>query len=76
MNISKHSESVTMFQCKKTVTATYSFSNIRQILKVMHYANKIAISTGESGLLGLQLVINSDEKQMYVEYYVTSQYIS
>ncbi|XP_019871032.2 cell cycle checkpoint protein RAD1 [Aethina tumida] len=76
VNISKHSESVTMFQCKKTVTATYSFSNIRQILKVMHYANKIAISTGESGLLGLQLVINSDEKQMYVEYYVTSQYIS
>lgn len=42
----------------------------------MHHANKVAVSMGESGLLGLQLVINSDEKQMYVEYYVTSQYVT
>lgn len=40
----------------------------------MSYANKIAISTGESELLGFQLFINSDEKQMYIEYYVTAQY--
>lgn len=42
----------------------------------MHYASKVSISSGESGLLGLQLVITSDENQMYVEYYVTSQYMS
>lgn len=40
----------------------------------MQHANKVAVSIGESGLLGLQLVITSDEKQMYVEYYVTSQF--
>lgn len=40
----------------------------------MGYANKVAISMGESGLLGLQLVVSAEDKQMYVEYYVTSQY--
>lgn len=40
----------------------------------MHHADKVAVSIGESGLLGFQLVMTSDEKQMYVEYYVTSQY--
>ncbi|KAJ8967127.1 hypothetical protein NQ314_003079 [Rhamnusium bicolor] len=64
---------ITIFQCEKAVTSNYSFSNIRQILKVMHYANKVAISTGASGLLGLQLVINLEDRQMYVEYYVASQ---
>jgi hypothetical protein len=64
---------VTIFQCKDSCVSKYAFSNIRQVLKVMNYANKVAISTGESGLLGLQLVINSDDNQMYVEYYVTSQ---
>lgn len=42
----------------------------------MHHADKVSISIGESGLLGFQLVIISDEKQMYVEYYVTSQYVT
>lgn len=65
-----------MYQCEKEASSTYSFSNIRHILKVMHYADKVSISIGESGLLGFQLVILSDEKQMYVEYYVTSQYLS
>lgn len=41
----------------------------------MTYANKVAISTGPSGLLGLQLVINSDDRNMYVEYYVTSLFV-
>lgn len=40
----------------------------------MHYASKVAISTGESGLLGFQLVINNDDKQIYVEYYITAQF--
>lgn len=40
----------------------------------MGYSNKISISTGESQLLGLQLCINFDDKQMYVEYYVTAQF--
>lgn len=74
MNISKQSEIVTIFQCNKTTISKYAFNYIRQILKVMSYASKIAISTGESELLGLQLFIHSEEKQMYVEYYVTAQY--
>lgn len=40
----------------------------------MALANKVSISTGESGLLGMQLLINSDDRQMFVEYYVTSLY--
>lgn len=41
----------------------------------MQQADKVAISTSDSGLLGLQLVINSDENQLYVEYYVQSQFV-
>ncbi|RZC36229.1 uncharacterized protein BDFB_005264 [Asbolus verrucosus] len=74
VNISRHSDSITIFQCKEKCTSKYAFAHIRQILKVMNYANKVAISTGESGLLGIQLVINSDDKQMYIEYYVTAQF--
>ncbi|XP_076250443.1 radiation insensitive 1 isoform X2 [Rhynchophorus ferrugineus] len=76
VNINKNSESVTIYQCEERSESIYSFSNIRHIIKVLHYADKVAISTGESGLLGLQLVINSEDNQMYVEYYVTSQYIT
>ncbi|XP_063906470.1 cell cycle checkpoint protein RAD1-like [Zophobas morio] len=72
VNIPRHSDSITIFQCKEKCLWKYAFSNVRQILKVMNYASKVAIFTGETGLLGLQLVINSDDKQMYVEYYVTS----
>ncbi|XP_056638354.1 cell cycle checkpoint protein RAD1-like [Diorhabda sublineata] len=76
VSISKNSDAVTLFQCQKTTTAVYYFNNIRTVLKVMAYADKVGISTGDSGLLGLQLVITSDDKQMYVEYYVTSQYLA
>lgn len=74
VNISKLAESVSIYQCNKEASASYAFSNIRHVLKVMQLADKVAVSIGESGLLGLQLVITSDEKQMFVEYYVTSQY--
>lgn len=71
--MSKNADCVTVFQCTKAITATYSYSNIKHILKVMSYASKVAVSMGDSQLLGLQLVISSEEKQMYVEYYVTAQ---
>lgn len=74
MNISKQSEIITIFQCSKATIAKYAFCYIRQMLKVMSYASKVAISTGESELLGFQLFISSEDKQMYVEYYVTAQY--
>lgn len=76
MSLNKNSDSISIFQCRGKTDFTYAFSNIRHIFKVMHYASKVSISSGESGLLGLQLVISSDENQMYVEYYVTSQYMS
>ncbi|EEZ97345.1 cell cycle checkpoint protein RAD1 [Tribolium castaneum] len=72
VNIPRQSDSITIFQCQKKSSWKYAFHHIRQILKVMNYANKVAVFSGETGLLGLQLVINSDERQMYVEYYVTS----
>lgn len=62
------------FQCKTTAKTKYAFSYIKQILKAMVYATKISISTGESGLLGLQLLINNEDHQMFVEYYVTSMF--
>lgn len=74
INIPKHSEMVTLFQCKKTTCSKYAFSFIRQILKVLSYASKVSILTGESELLGLQLFFSNEDKQMYVEYFVTAQY--
>lgn len=74
VNIPKHSEMVTLFQCKKTTCSKYAFSFIKQILKVLNYANKVSILTGDSELLGLQLFFNNEDKQMYVEYFVTAMY--
>lgn len=72
VEISKNSEMVAIFQCTSESKSQYAFSNIRQILKVMNFSRKISISTGESGLLGMQLFIIANEKQMYIEYYVSS----
>ncbi|KAK5650311.1 hypothetical protein RI129_001340 [Pyrocoelia pectoralis] len=73
-DISKNSEMVLLFQCDKVFTSKYTFSYLKQIVKVMSLANKISISTSESGLLGLQLVINEDTRQLYVEYYVSAMF--
>ncbi|KAB0802757.1 hypothetical protein PPYR_04943 [Photinus pyralis] len=75
-DISRNSEMVLLFQCDKTFSARYTFGYIKQIFKVMSLANKISISTGESGLLGLQLVINEDTRPLYVEYYVSAMFES
>lgn len=72
VEISKNSEIVVLFQCQSEIKSCYAFNNIRQILKAMALASKVHISTGDSGLLGLQLLINSGDRQMFVEYYVTS----
>lgn len=74
VDISKESEIMAIFQCTQRTEFQYAFQNIRQILKVMQYATKVSISTCESGLLGLQLVVNSGDRKLYVEYYVTSLY--
>lgn len=66
---------VNIYQCKETTNAQYAFNNIRQFIKVMNYATKVSILTGESGLLGLQLSVTSNDRQMYVEYYVTALYV-
>lgn len=63
---------VTLFQCTKTANLKYAFNFIKQILKVLSYASKVSILTGESELLGLQLCFSTDEKQMYVEYFITA----
>lgn len=65
---------VLLFQCKATTNSRYTFFYLKQILKVMGYASKISIMTGESDLLGFQMFIDSDDKQMYVEYYITAQF--
>ncbi|CAG9859851.1 unnamed protein product [Phyllotreta striolata] len=75
VSISKNSQEVTVYQCQTTTSAVYCFNNIKHVLKVMAYADKVSISTGESGLLRLQLVMNSEDRQMFVEYYATSQYM-
>ncbi|CAH1994105.1 unnamed protein product [Acanthoscelides obtectus] len=48
VSISKNSDSVTVFQCSEQTVSTYQFSNIKFILKVMGYADKVAVSTGSS----------------------------
>lgn len=72
IDISKNSDAVVIFQCNAPATSRYAFSYIKQILKVMSYASKVSVSTGDTGLLGIQMVISSDEKEMYVEYYVSA----
>lgn len=72
IDISRNSDMVTIFECKETTTFQYASTNIRQILKVMSYASQVSISTNDTGLLGLQLVINNSEKQIYVKYYVSA----
>lgn len=63
---------VDLYECSKKLVSTYAFSNIKQILKVLNLASKVSITIGETGLLALQLVVNSNEIQMFVEYYVTA----
>lgn len=73
MDISKNSDMIVIFRCTTVCSSQYKFTYIKQLIKVMNLANKVSISTGENGLLGLQLIINTEnEKQMYVEYYVTA----
>ncbi|KAK9743608.1 Repair protein Rad1/Rec1/Rad17 [Popillia japonica] len=72
IDISKNSEMVDLYECSKKLVSTYAFSNIKQILKVLNLASKVSITIGETGLLALQLVVNSNEIQMFVEYYVTA----
>ncbi|GJQ74701.1 Rad1 [Trypoxylus dichotomus] len=72
VDISKNSDMVALYECTKASVSTYAFSNIKQILKVLNLASKVSVSTGDTGLLGLQLVINVNDSQMYVEYYVTA----
>ncbi|XP_022908395.1 cell cycle checkpoint protein RAD1 [Onthophagus taurus] len=70
LDICEYSDIVTKFECKKTRQFSYAFGYIRNILKVMNLASKVSISTSETGLLGLQLIINVNKKQIFVEYYV------
>lgn len=72
MEISKNSEMVVLYQCETNSVSTYAFSNIKQIMKVLHLASKVSISMGATGLLGLHFVIGINDNQMYVEYYVTA----
>lgn len=82
ISISKNCELITLFKCTKPTEATYTFSNIRPIMKVMQHASKVALCTGgnediddDNGLLGMELLIisNSDDRKLYVQYYVTAQ---
>lgn len=73
IEIPKTSDLVVIFRCTTVCTAQYIFSYIKQLIKVMGLSTKVSISTSEQGLLGLQLIINTEsDKQMYVEYYVTA----
>lgn len=65
---------ILVFQWNNKFVHKYAFNYIKQILKAMNYANKVSISAGESGLLGLQFAINSDDKQIFIEYYVTAMF--
>lgn len=71
VEISKESELVMLFKCDEKIRYSYAFSNIRKILKVLSFSKKVQISTGSSGLFGMQLLISKDDGDMFVEYYVT-----
>ncbi|KAF5277562.1 hypothetical protein FQA39_LY18453 [Lamprigera yunnana] len=68
ITISKDSELMIVFECENEFTSKYSFNYIKQIFKAMHFANKVSILINEYGLLGIQLLIDENDKKLYVEH--------
>lgn len=72
VEVAKTSDMITTFRCKETTSMRYKMSHIKLAFKALLLSSKVAIRTDSSGLLGLQLIIQSDdEAQIYIEFFIT-----
>ncbi|XP_065156955.1 uncharacterized protein Rad1 [Atheta coriaria] len=74
INIPKESKVVAIFNCKEEFQARYDFSTLRNIMKVIMLASKISLSTGKTGLMGLNMIIQHEEHRVHIEYFFTAQF--
>lgn len=72
IEIAKSSDMFISYYCSRQSRARYKMSHIRLALKALSIANKVALRTDRTGLLGLQIMVLSDgDSQIYIEYFIT-----
>lgn len=70
--VARTSDMIIIFTCKNTTSAKYKMSHIRIPMKAMILASKVALRTDDTGILGMQMMITSEESaQIYIEYFIT-----
>lgn len=72
ITISPDCDMVTSFQCTRETKFRYQYSQIKPILKPLAASTKVSIKTDINGLLGLQFMIHTEDKQLcYVQFFCT-----
>lgn len=72
IEVARTSDIIIKFSCKSMCSAKYKMSHIRIPMRAITLAPKVALRTDSSGLLGLQLMVLSDDNsQIYIEYFIT-----
>lgn len=72
MEIAKSSDMFITYYCSNDTKARYKMSHIRLAMKALSVATKVALRTDSTGLLGLQIMVVSEEDaQIYIEYFIT-----
>ncbi|KAJ8679080.1 hypothetical protein QAD02_014867 [Eretmocerus hayati] len=63
---------VETFHCKKESRSKYLLAHLKPAMKAMMYSNKVSLRTNDSGLLGFQYMIKTDDGiNCFIEYYVS-----
>lgn len=70
MEVAKTSEMIITFACENECSNKYRMSHIRNVMKSLLLANKVAIRTDSSGLLNLQLMMGLNS-QIHTQFFVT-----
>lgn len=82
VEVSRSSDMVLMFACRRTSTVRYKMSHVRMTLRALALAAKVALRTDSSGVLGMQMMVLAGGEQaeaaggggggaqIYVEYFV------
>lgn len=72
MEIAKSSDMFITYYCANDTKARYKMSHLRLAMKALTIATKVALRTDQTGLLGLQImVVSEEEAQIYIEYFIT-----
>lgn len=72
IEIAKSSDMFITYHCGQQTNSRYKMSHVRLTMKALSIANKVALRTDRTGLLGLQIMVVSDgDSQIYIEYFIT-----